>query len=312
MAGDLRLGVDDGGVDDPRAGPAALRRHHVGVRGELHRLGDLRRGDERAAALTADDPSLDGEIVERLAHGRARHVEALAEGALGRHRRSRRHAVDLRAQPLPQLVVLRCAAGCRGVDAVAVADDLDARSVAVEGEHLASDGAVGDPAEPLVEAPRPLVVGDDPQRRRRVAGGGEAAQRLVEQAPPDAVPVERGIDVQRVDVAGPRLRVVVVAGADVGEAGHVSIGPGDDHRVVADGAHPAGPHRALGLFADRRHRRVRREESGVQAIARHRRRRRVDHAFAAGAHAGARSLASTASIATAPAASILTPSVSLV
>ena len=241
VVGDLRLGVDDGGVDDPRAGPAALRRHHVGVRGELHRLGHLRRGDERAAALTADDPSLDGEVVERLAHGRARHVEALAERALRRHRRSRRHAVDLRAQPLPQLVVLRCAAGCRGVDAVAVADDLDARSVAVEGEHLASDGAVGDPAEPLVEAPRPLVVGDHPQRRRRVAGGGEAAQRLVEQAPADAVSVERRDRRAASGRGRSAAAVVVVARADVGEAGHVSIGPGDDHRVVADGAQPAAP-----------------------------------------------------------------------
>ena len=100
------------------------------------RLGHLRRGDERAAALTADDPSLDGGVVQRLADGRARdRVEALAESALGLDRRPRRHPVDLRPQPLPQLVVLRCADRGAGIDGTAVADDLR-EAAAVEGERL--------------------------------------------------------------------------------------------------------------------------------------------------------------------------------
>ena len=53
--------------------------------------------------------------------------------------------------------------------------------------------------------------------------------RLVEQAPPDAVAVEVGIDVQRVDVRRARLRVVIVARADVGEPDDAFVEPGDDH-----------------------------------------------------------------------------------
>ena len=62
-----------------------------------------------------------------------------------------------------------------------------------------------------------------------MAGGGEPSHRLVEQPTADAVAVEVGIDVQRVDVPGARIRGAVVARADVGEPDDALVEPGDDH-----------------------------------------------------------------------------------
>ncbi len=129
LLGDLGLGIDDGDVDDLRSGASALGLHGAGIRRQSHRLGHLRRSHERPTALLADDPALDGEVVERLAHGRARHVELLAERPLRRYRRSRRHPIDLRPQPLAQLVVLRCSGLHDYFDDPAIADGLGGRGV---------------------------------------------------------------------------------------------------------------------------------------------------------------------------------------
>ena len=252
LGGDIGLGVDDGDVDELRSRSAALRHHVLGVRRELQVLRHLGWSDERSSPLAAHDPPFDGEVVERLAHGGPGDVELLAQRPLGGDRCPRRQPVDVLAQPLPELVVLRLGDLRRPLRAdgfdVAVDLDLDA-AITVQGERLPAAHAIGPPAELRVEAASPLVVDDDPQRGEHETVGAQAAHRGVHQTAADAGADDVGVDVDREDVAG-RPRVVVGVGArtEVDEPDDVAAGPSSE-RATSLGRRrdPRGPDRALAV-----------------------------------------------------------------
>ena len=89
-----------------------------------------------------------------------------------------------------------------------------------------------------------------------MAGGGEPPDGRVEQAPSDAVAMEGGINVQRVDVRRARLRVAIIARTDVGEPDDTFVAPGHDHLAAVVRPETLAPDGELDSVVDRRDGRV--------------------------------------------------------
>ena len=230
--------------------------------GELQVLGHLGWGDERASPLAAHDAALDSEVVERLSHRRPGDVELLAERTLGGDGCPWGQTVDVLAQPLPQLVVLRLGGRRRSsfTERLAVAHDFDLDPVVTvgEGERLPPGRAVGLPAELVVEPAGAVIVDDDPERGERAAVGAKLLERGVQQPPPDAGAGDVGLDVNRIDVTR-RTRVVVSvrARAEVDETDDPVVRSGGQRAAPVGRLGDApGPHLVLMVEGRRRDRRV--------------------------------------------------------
>src|SRR2546421_6456667 len=84
----------------------AARAHVVAERRDVDALRHLGLGDERAGAATAHQVALADELVQRRAHGEARHAEVDSELPLGGDRIARAEALDQLEDPLPRLTLL--------------------------------------------------------------------------------------------------------------------------------------------------------------------------------------------------------------
>lgn len=112
--GEPVVGGDVADVQQLRGRFEALGPHVLGVRGELQRLRHLGLGDEGALALDALQAALDHQLLQGLAHRRARGVELGGQGALRRDRCARRLGPGHVEQMLLQTVVLGHARGTDG------------------------------------------------------------------------------------------------------------------------------------------------------------------------------------------------------